>query len=56
MRVAAGDSTFQVKVNELGVEKMRIPQFGPVLPLTVSAESGLTGVLTPERHSLTNLP
>ena len=30
LRVAAGDSTFQVKLNELGVEKMRIPQFGPV--------------------------
>ena len=30
MRVAAGDSTFQVKLNELGVEKMRIPKFGPV--------------------------
>ena len=30
LRVAAGDSTFQVKLNELGVEKMRIPAFGPV--------------------------
>jgi adenylate cyclase len=30
MRVAAGDSTFQVKLNEYGVEKMRIPKFGPV--------------------------
>ena len=30
LRVAAGDSTFQVKLNEGGVEKMRIPQFGPV--------------------------
>lgn len=30
LRVAAGDSTFQVKLNELGVEKMRIPKFGPV--------------------------
>jgi adenylate cyclase len=30
MRVSAGDSTFQVKLNELGVEKMRIPKFGPV--------------------------
>ena len=31
LRVAAGDSTFQVKLNELGVEKMRIPAFGPVI-------------------------
>jgi adenylate cyclase len=30
LRVAAGDSTFQVKLNALGVEKMRIPKFGPV--------------------------
>ena len=30
LRVAAGDSTFQVKLSEGGVEKMRIPQFGPV--------------------------
>jgi adenylate cyclase len=30
LRVAAGDSTVQVKLNEFGVEKMRIPQFGPI--------------------------
>ena len=30
LRVAAGDSSFQVKLNELGVEKMRIPAFGPI--------------------------
>ncbi len=30
LRVAAGDNTVQVKLNENGVEKMRIPQFGPV--------------------------
>lgn len=30
MRVAASDSTFQVKLNELGVERIRIPKFGPV--------------------------
>ena len=30
LRVAAGDSTFQIKLNENGVEKMRIPKFGPV--------------------------
>ena len=31
LRVAAGDSTFQVKLFEGGVEKMRIPKFGPVI-------------------------
>jgi adenylate cyclase len=30
LRVAAGDTTQQVKLNEYGVEKMRIPKFGPV--------------------------
>jgi adenylate cyclase len=30
LRVAAGDSTFQVKLFEGGVEKMRIPKFGPI--------------------------
>jgi adenylate cyclase len=30
LRVAAGDSTFQVKLFPGGVEKMRIPAFGPI--------------------------
>lgn len=30
LRVAAGDSTFQIKLFEGGVEKMRIPKFGPI--------------------------
>ena len=30
LRVAAGDSTFQVKLNDGGVERMRIPKFGPI--------------------------
>ena len=30
LRVAANDTTFQVKLNENGVEKMRIPKFGPI--------------------------
>lgn len=55
MRVAAGDSTFQVKVNELGVEKMRIPQFGPVATDSLS-RVWIDWSLIPERHSLTKLP
>ena len=55
MRVAAGDSTFQVKINESGVEKMRIPQFGPVSTDSLS-RIWIDWSLTPERHSLTNLP
>ena len=30
LRVAAGDPSFQVKLSELGVDKMRIPKFGPI--------------------------
>jgi len=30
LRAAAGDTTFQVKLNENGVEKMRIPKYGPI--------------------------
>jgi adenylate cyclase len=30
LRVLAQDTTVQVKLNELGVEKMRIPRFGPI--------------------------
>lgn len=30
LRVAAGDPSFQIKLNELGVDKMRIPAFGPI--------------------------
>lgn len=30
LRSAAGDTTFQIKLFELGVEKMRIPAFGPI--------------------------
>jgi adenylate cyclase len=55
MRVAAGDSTFQVKINELGVEKMRIPQFGPVATDSLS-RIWIDWSLQPERHSLMNLP
>jgi adenylate cyclase len=55
MRVAAGDSTFQVKINESGVEKMRIPQFGPVTTDSLS-RIWIDWSLQPERHSLMNLP
>jgi adenylate cyclase len=30
LRVLSGDSTFQVKLSELGVEKLRIPKFGAI--------------------------
>ena len=30
LRVIAGDPSFQIKLNEFGVDKLRIPQFGPI--------------------------
>jgi len=55
LRVAAADSTFQVKVNELGVEKMRIPKFGPISTDSLS-RIWIDWSMTPETHSLTDLP
>jgi adenylate cyclase len=55
MRVAAGDSTFQVKLNENGVEKMRIPKFGPVATDSLS-RIWIDWSLTPDQYSLTDLP
>jgi adenylate cyclase len=55
MRVAAGDSTFQVKINESGVEKMRIPAFGPVTTDSLS-RIWIDWSLVPEQHSVTALP
>jgi adenylate cyclase len=55
MRVAAGDSTFQVKLNENGVEKMRIPKFGPVATDSLS-RIWIDWSLIPDQYSLTDLP
>jgi adenylate cyclase len=55
LRVAGADTTFQVKVNELGVEKMRIPKFGPITTDSLS-RIWIDWSLQPERYSLTDLP
>ena len=55
MRVAAGDSTFQVKINETGVEKMRIPAVGPVSTDSLS-RIWIDWSLVPDRYSLMDLP
>jgi adenylate cyclase len=55
LRVAAGDTTQQVKLNELGVEKMRIPKFGPI----ATDSSGRVWIDWSQRnqsYSLTDLP
>jgi adenylate cyclase len=55
LRVAAGDSTFQVKLNEGGVEKMRIPKFGPVTTDTLG-RVWVDWSQQSKSASLTNLP
>jgi adenylate cyclase len=53
--VAAGDTTQQVKLNELGVEKMRIPKFGPI----ATDSAGRVWIDWSQRnqsYSLTDLP
>jgi len=55
LRVAGADTTFQVKINETGVEKMRIPKFGPIVTDGLS-RSWIDWSLRPTQYSLTDLP
>jgi adenylate cyclase len=55
LRVAAGDSTFQVKLVEGGVEKMRIPKFGPVTTDNLG-RIWIDWSQTNQSYSLMNLP
>ena len=55
LRVAGGDTTFQVKINENGVEKMRIPKFGPIATDSLS-RIWIDWSMVPEQYSLSNLP
>ena len=55
LRVAGGDTTFQVKINENGVEKMRIPKFGPIATDSLS-RIWIDWSLKPDVYSLTDLP
>jgi adenylate cyclase len=55
MRVAGADSTIQIKINENGVEKMRIPKFGPIATDSLS-RIWIDWSLVPDRYSLTDLP
>jgi adenylate cyclase len=55
LRVAGADTTFQVKINETGVEKMRIPKFGPITTDSLS-RIWIDWSLTPDHYSLTDLP
>jgi adenylate cyclase len=55
LRVAGGDTTFQVKINEAGVEKMRIPKFGAITTDSLS-RIWIDWSLVPEHYNLTDLP
>ena len=55
LRVAGGDTTFQVKINENGVEKMRIPKFGAITTDSLG-RIWIDWSLVPEHYSLTDLP
>jgi adenylate cyclase len=55
LRVAGADTTFQVKINETGVEKMRIPKFGPITTDSLS-RIWIDWSLVPEKYSLIDLP
>jgi adenylate cyclase len=55
LRVAAGDTTQQVKLNELGVEKMRIPKFGPI-STDPYGRVWIDWSQKNQSYSLTNLP
>ena len=55
MRVAVGDSTFQVKLNEAGIEKLRIPQYG-IVSTDQLGRIWIDWSLVPQEHSLVELP
>lgn len=50
-----GDTTFQVKLNEYGVEKMRIPKFGPIATDTLG-RIWIDWSQTSKSISLSNIP
>jgi adenylate cyclase len=55
IRVASGDPSFQVKVNEYGIEAVRIPQFGKITTDSVG-RIWVDWSSKPIEHSASNLP
>ncbi len=55
LRVIAGDTNFQIKLNQFGVEKMRIPQFG-VIPTDSEGRVWIDWSQRSKRISITNIP
>ena len=55
LRVIAGDTNFQIKLNQFGVEKMRIPQFG-VIPTDSEGRVWIDWSQRSKQISITNIP
>jgi adenylate cyclase len=55
LRVIAGDPNFQIKLSPLGVDKMRIPQFG-VIPTDAEGRVWIDWSQKSKRVSVTDLP
>ena len=55
LRVIAGDPSFQIKLNQFGVEKMRIPQFG-VIPTDSEGRVWIDWSQRNKRTSVADLP
>ena len=55
LRVIVGDPSFQIKLNELGVDKLRIPQFGQI-QTSSTGEVWIDWSQKYKSHNLDNLP
>ena len=55
LRVIAGDTNFQIKLNQFGVEKMRIPQFG-IIPTDSEGRVWIDWSQKSKRVSVADLP
>jgi len=55
LRVLAGDPSFQIKLNELGVDKLRIPQFG-VIQTSPTGEVWIDWSQKSKSYSAVDLP
>ena len=55
LRVIAGDPSFQIKLNQFGIEKMRIPQFG-IIPTDSEGRVWIDWSQRSKRVSVADLP
>ena len=55
LRVIAGDPSFQIKLSQLGIDKMRIPQFG-IIPTDAQGRVWIDWSQRNKSASITNLP